>query len=163
MTDSTDAPHVAIRAAETAADLGVARLLFQAYAESLDFSLDFQGFEDELDNLPGRYATASNGALLLGLVDGRPLGVVGLRDLGDGICEMKRLYIDPEGRGRNLGRLLADAVIAEARQLGYRAMRLDTLPRMVAANRIYDALGFRDIPAYYDNPLPDARYREIDL
>src|SRR3546814_18319600 len=93
----------------------------------------------------------------------RPLGVGGLRDLGDGICEMKRLYIDPEGRGRNLGRLLADAVIAEARQLGYRVMRLDTLPRMVAANRIYDALGFRDIPAYYDNPLADARYREIDL
>lgn len=168
MTDSTDAPHVAIRTAETAADLGVARLLFQAYAESLDFSLCFQGFEDELDNLPGRYATASNGVLLLGLVDGRPLGVVGLRDLGanekgERICEMKRLYIDPEGRGRNLGRLLADAVIAEARRLGYRVMRLDTLPRMVAANRIYDALGFRDIPAYYDNPLPDARYREIDL
>ena len=163
MTDSTDAPHVAIRAAETAADLTAARLLFEAYAESLDFSLCFQGFEDELANLPGRYAVAQKGALLLGVIDGRSLGVVGLRDLGDGICEMKRLYIDPEGRGRNLGRLLADAVIAEARRHGYRLMRLDTLPRMVAANRIYDALGFRDIPPYYDNPLPDARYRELDL
>src|SRR3546814_9109671 len=81
-TDQTATPLVAIRAAETAADLGVARLLFQAYAESLDFSLDFQGFEYELDNLPGRYATASSGAMLLGLVDGRPPGVVGLRDLG---------------------------------------------------------------------------------
>jgi ribosomal protein S18 acetylase RimI-like enzyme len=167
--DMTSEPAaVAIRAAETAADLSVARLLFQAYAESLDFSLDFQGFEDELDNLPGRYAPAQNGALLLGLVDGRPLGVVGLRDLGvnekgERVCEMKRLYIDPEGRGRNLGRRLADAVINEARRLGYRVMRLDTLPRMVAANRIYDALGFRDIPPYYRNPLPDARYRELDL
>src|SRR3546814_5395065 len=95
-------------------------------------------------NRPGRYATASSGALLLGLVDGRPLGVVGLRDLGDGICEMKRLYIDPEGRGRNLGRLLADAVIAEARQLGYRVMRLDTLPRMVAANRSEERRGGKE-------------------
>jgi ribosomal protein S18 acetylase RimI-like enzyme len=167
--DMTSEPAaVAIRAAETAADMTAARLLFEAYAESLDFSLCFQGFEDELANLPGRYAPAQNGALLLGLIDGRALGVVGLRDLGanakgERICEMKRLYIDPEGRGRNLGRLLADAVIAEARRLGYAAMRLDTLPRMVAANRIYDALGFRDIPPYYDNPLPDARYRELAL
>jgi ribosomal protein S18 acetylase RimI-like enzyme len=76
---------------------------------------------------------------------------------------MKRLYIDPAGRCHNFGRALTDAVLAEARRFGYRAIRLDTFPSMVAANRIYDALGFRDIPPYYENPLPGARYRELQL
>ncbi|WP_341705808.1 GNAT family N-acetyltransferase [Ferrovibrio sp.] len=161
MTEAS--PAVDIRPVATVDDLDAAKRLFRAYAESLDFDLCVQGFDDELGSLPGRYAPALRGALLLGYVGGEPVGVVGLRDLGDGICEMKRLYIDPAGRGRNLGRLLAEAVVAEGRRLGYRAMRLDTIRSMVAANRVYDALGFRDIPPYYDNPLPEVRYREVDL
>lgn len=159
MTDSA----ITIQPAVTQEDLAAVRRLFTAYAQSLDFSLCFQGFDEELASLPGKYAPAERGALLLGKRDGVAVGVVGLRDLGDGVAEMKRLYIDPAGRGQNLGRRLADAVLAQARQLGYRAIRLDTFPSMVAANRIYDALGFVDIPPYYDNPLPGARYRELKL
>jgi putative acetyltransferase len=161
MTDSK--PTITIQPVSTPGDLAAAKALFLAYAQSLDFSLCFQGFDEELAGMPGKYDPAQNGALLLGKVDGVARGVVGLRDLGDGVAEMKRLYVDPEGRGHNLGRLLADAVIAEARRLGYRLMRLDTLRRMVAANRIYDALEFRDIPPYYDNPMDDVRYRELKL
>ncbi|PJI42122.1 GNAT family N-acetyltransferase [Ferrovibrio sp.] len=161
MTDS--APALSITAARTADDVEAARRLFLAYAQSLDFSLCFQGFDEELAGLPGKYAADSRGALLLAKRNGEAVGVVGLRNLGDGIAEMKRLYIDPAGRGHNFGRALTDAVLAEARRFGYRAIRLDTFPSMVAANRIYDALGFRDIPAYYDNPLPGARYRELEL
>ena len=161
MTESTST--ITIDPARTAADIDAAKALFLAYAQSLDFSLCFQGFDKELEEMPGKYAPAAEGALLLARVDGRPLGVVGLRALEPGICEMKRLYIDPAGRGRNLGRRLTDAVLAEARRLGYRAIRLDTFPSMVAANRIYDAVGFGDIPPYYDNPLPGARYRELIL
>lgn len=158
----SDSP-VTIQPATSADDLAAVRRLFTAYATSLDFSLDFQGFDTELASLPGKYAPAQKGALLLGRVGDRAVGVVGLRDLGDGMAEMKRLYIEPEGRGHNLGRRLTDAVLAEARRLGYRAIRLDTFPSMVAANRIYDALNFTDIPPYYDNPLPGARYRELKL
>lgn len=161
MTDSK--PTITIEPVSTSDDLAAAKALFLAYAQSLDFSLCFQGFDKELAEMPGKYDPSQKGALLLGKVDGVARGVVGLRDLGDGVAEMKRLYVDPEGRGHNLGRLLADAVIAEARRLGYRLMRLDTLRRMVAANRIYDALGFRDIPPYYDNPMEDVRYRELKL
>lgn len=161
MTDST--PALSITAARTPDDIAAARRLFQAYAQSLDFSLCFQGFDEELAGLPGKYAQEARGALLLAKRNGEAVGVVGLRDLGDGIAEIKRLYIDPAGRGHNFGRALTDAVLAEARRFGYRAVRLDTFPSMVAANRIYDALGFRDISPYYDNPLPGARYRELIL
>lgn len=161
MTDSK--PTITIEPVSSPSDLAAAKALFLAYAQSLDFSLCFQGFDKELAEMPGKYDPAQKGALLLGKVDGVARGVVGLRGLGDGVAEMKRLYVDPEGRGHNLGRLLADAVIAEARRLGYRLMRLDTLRRMVAANRIYDALEFRDIPPYYDNPMDDVRYRELKL
>lgn len=161
MTDS--APTLSIAPASGAEDIAAARALFLAYAQSLDFSLCFQGFDEELAGMPGKYAPAARGALLLARVDGRAVGVVGLRELEPEIGEMKRLYIDPAGRGHKLGRRLTDAVLAEARRLGYRRVRLDTFPSMVAANRIYDALGFRDIPPYYDNPLPGARYRELEL
>lgn len=161
MTDS--APTISIEPASGPGDIEAAKALFLAYAQSLDFSLCFQGFDEELAGMPGKYAPAERGALLLARADGRAVGVVGLRALEPGIGEMKRLYIDPAGRGHKLGRRLTDAVLAEARRLGYRRIRLDTFPSMVAANRIYDALGFSDIPPYYDNPLPGARYRELVL
>ena len=139
------------------------RALFREYEEFLQVDLCFQGFDEELASLPGKYAPEQRGALLLAKRNDAAVGVVGLRDLGDSIAEMKRLYIEPAGRGHNFGRALTDAVLAEARRFGYRAVRLDTFPSMVAANRIYDSLGFVDIPPYYDNPLPGARYRELKL
>jgi putative acetyltransferase len=150
--------------AATAADLDRARALFREYQAWLGHDLCFQGFEAELASLPGRYAPPS-GRLLLAEIAGQAAGCVGLRDLGGGICEMKRLYVREAGRGRGVGRALAERVIAEARGQGYRAMRLDTLrvEAMGAANRLYEALGFRDIPAYYENPLPDVRYLELAL
>lgn len=161
MTDSQ--PAIVIGPASGADDVVAAKALFLAYAQSLDFSLCFQDFDRELEDMPGKYAAQAKGALLLARVDGRPLGVVGLRALEPGICEMKRLYVDPAARGLKLGRRLAEAILAEGRRLGYRVMRLDTLHRMAEANRLYDALGFRDIPPYYDNPMPDVRYREVNL
>lgn len=153
---------IAITPADGPADIAAARNLFLAYAGSLDFSLCFQDFDAELAGLPGKYAPPK-GAILLARRGGDAVGVVALRDLGDGIAEMKRLYVTPEARGHDLGRRLAEAVIHEARRLGYRAMRLDSLQRMVAANRLYDSLNFKDIEPYCENPLPDARYRELIL
>lgn len=161
MTDSQ--PAIVIEPASGTDDVAAAKALFLAYAQSLNFSLCFQDFDRELEDMPGKYAAQAKGALLLARVDGRPLGVVGLRALEPGICEMKRLYVDPAARGLKLGRRLAETILAEGRRLGYRVMRLDTLHRMAEANRLYDALGFRDIPPYYDNPMPDVRYREVNL
>ena len=149
--------------AATAADLDDVRALFREYEAWLGFSLCFQGFEDELAALPGRYAPPS-GRLLLAELDGRLAGVIALRAIAPGTCEMKRLYVRDFARGHGVGRALAERLVAEAKAAGYRAMRLDTLPgRMAPANALYDALGFREIPAYYDNPVPDVRYLELDL
>lgn len=161
--DSGMTNAILIRPANGTADMQSVRRLFQAYADSLDFSLSFQDFDAELAGLPGKYAKAAGGALLLGLLGGKAAGVVALRRLEPGICEMKRLYVGPEGRGSGLGRLLAEALIAEAQRLGYERMRLDSLQRMQAANRLYDKLGFIDIAPYYANPMPDTRYRELEL
>ena len=125
-----------------------ARLLFEEYAASLGFDLAFQGWSQELASLPGAYAPPG-GALLL-LVEGeRALGCVALRRLDAETAEMKRLYLRPEGRGRGLGSSLAQAALAEARRLGYRRVRLDTVPGMEAAQAIYRTLGFQP-----DRPLP---------
>ena len=152
-----------IAAAATEEDFVIARQLFGEYAESLPFDLDFQDFDQELKSFPGKYAQPA-GCLLLGRVDGQVAGVVGLRPLEDGACEMKRLYLRPAYRGIGLGKDLAVAVIAEARKRGYRAMRLDTLgDTMQAAISVYKKLGFREIDLYTHNPLPDAIYMELDL
>ena len=153
----------AIRHAETEADLDAARRLFRAYVEGLDFELDFQDFEAEMDVLPGPYAPP-NGAILLAEVEGEPAGVAALRPLDDaGACEMKRLYVEPECRGQGLGRALAEAIIAEARELGYDVMRLDTVASMIPARRLYRSLGFDERDAYYHNLLEDAVYMERTL
>ena len=148
--------------ARTAEQVRDARRLFEAYAASLDFKLCFQDFDTELRELPGCYAPPA-GSLLLAERDGLAVGCVALRPLDPGVCEMKRLYLDPAERGTGLGRRLALAIIDEARSLGYRRIRLDTVPSMTAAIDLYRRLGFREIPAYRPNPVPGTLYLELEL
>lgn len=139
-------------------DLPDIRTLFRDYAEGLGVDLGFQGFEAELAALPGRYAPPEGAMLIARNGDDAALGCVAMRSLGDGLCEMKRLYVRPEGRGMALGRALAEAIIAAATAAGHRRMLLDTLSHMQPALALYRSLGFREVAAYYDNPLPDTVY-----
>lgn len=139
-----------------------ARKLFLEYAESLGFDLCFQGFQQELDGLPGGYSVP-NGRLLLALDDNQAVGCVAIRKLEDGVCEMKRLYVRPSYRNTGLGRRLAEAVIAEARNIGYEKMRLDSLTSLKDAAGLYRSLGFTEIAAYRYNPLPGAVFMELVL
>jgi len=149
----------AVRAAEFAA----ARVLFQEYADGLGVDLCFQGFEAELGRMPEMYG-APEGCLVLARAGDRLVGCGALRRLvAAEVCEMKRLYVRAEARGTGLGRILAENLIAKGRSLGYASMRLDTLARMSAARQLYRSLGFVEIGAYYDNPLPNVVYMELDL
>lgn len=153
-----------IRPAASAEDFAQARDLILEYIEWLPFDLDFQDFESELADLPTHYA-APAGTLLLGYVDGtEPVGTVGVRPFAAGIAELKRMYVQDRGRGRGLGRGLAETAIAFARDAGYGAVRLDSdEASMPQANRLYESLGFVDIPQYRANDLPCARYMELRL
>ena len=140
-------------------DLRAVSALFEAYAASLEVDLAYQGFAGELAGLPGQYAPPAGALLLARDQAGTAVGCVALRALADaGCCEMKRLYVAPTGRGRSLGRTLAEAVIAEAAGLGYREMRLDTLPAMASAIALYSRLGFAPIAPYYDSPVAGTRF-----
>lgn len=143
-------------------DLTSARQLLIEYAESLDFDLDFQGFDEELANLPGEYAPPK-GYLLLAEYKGQLAGCVALRGLSEDICEMKRLYVRPEFRGLGIGRALAQFVIEQARTIGYTYMRLDTAPSMQAARALYLSLGFGQISPYRYNPIEGAIFMELEL
>ena len=144
-------------------DVAAVKQLFLDYAASLDFALDYQDFDHEIATFPKRYAPPE-GRLLLARVAGAAAGAVGLYALEPGICELKRLYVRPTYRSLGLGQALAERIIAEARALGYRAIRLDTIGgSMPAAIAIYRALGFREIPAYAFNPMPDAIFMELVL
>jgi putative acetyltransferase len=149
--------------AESPAQIAQARELFLEYAQSLGFSLCFQNFDQELAGLPGEYAPPE-GRLLLAEYEGQPAGCVALHGLESGICEMKRLYLRPQFRGKGLGRVLAERIIAEARQIGYRRMRLDTVqPVMKDAVAMYRKLGFKEIAAYCANPMAGMLYMELEL
>lgn len=144
------------------ADSDAVRGLFLEYAQSLGFSLCFQGFDGELKTLPGAYAPP-RGMLLLATVDGGTAGCVGVRPFDEGRCEMKRLYARPQYRGSGLGRQLAQRAITFARTAGYRSMLLDTLPQMAAAVRLYRDLGFVRCAPYYDNRAIVSDCLELEL
>lgn len=148
---------------ESGPELEEIRALFVAYAESLNFSLCFQGFDQELERLPGAYRRP-RGRLILCEVDGKPAGCIALKPLEPGVCEMKRLFVRPEFRGKRLGLKLAEELIQEARKMGYSVMRLDTIRGMMDnAIAMYASLGFIEIPPYYDNPIANAVYMELRL
>ncbi len=151
------------RVSAPGAQLEQVRTLFLEYAQSLGFSLCFQGFDDERRALPGMYAPP-RGRLLLAVEDGLPAGCVGLHEWNGPVAEMKRLYVAPGFRGDGLGRALTLAALAEARAIGYRSVRLDTIPSLMQpAIALYRELGFRDIPPYRENPIPGALHLELQL
>jgi putative acetyltransferase len=149
--------------AESPAQIAQACELFLEYAQSLGFSLCFQNFDKELAGLPGDYAPPE-GRLLLAEYEGEVAGCVALHALEPDICEMKRLYLRPQFRGKGRGRALAERIIADARLIGYRRMRLDTVePVMKDAVAMYRKLGFKEIGPYCANPVAGALYMELEL
>jgi len=149
--------------ATTPDDIQNARQLFEEYAASLGFSLCFQNFDQELASLPGKYS-APSGCLLLAYSNEQLAGCIALRQLDTDTCEMKRLFVRPDFRGARLGKVLVEAIIAEARAIGYKRMCLDTVPgKMDRAIGLYEAIGFRDVEPYYDNPVEGARFMELHL
>jgi putative acetyltransferase len=148
---------------ETDAQVATVRALVREYAAWINVDLCFQEIDAEIDGLPGKYAAAHGGVLLLALSDTQPAGCVALRALEAGVCEMKRLWVRDAFRGAHLGELLARTILQRAVQLGYGIIRLDTLAHMTRAQRLYAQLGFRQIPPYYDNPIPGTIYLEKSL
>jgi GNAT superfamily N-acetyltransferase len=147
-------PSFRIAPVRTANDLASTVRLFRAYASSLDIDLSYQDFEAEMDAMPGKYAPPAGELLLARRSSGTPVGCVGLRPIEPhGCCEMKRLYVSPEGRGFGLGERLVYAVVKEAERIGYHEMRLDTLPSMAGAIALYRKLGFEPMEPYYDTPV----------
>jgi ribosomal protein S18 acetylase RimI-like enzyme len=146
----------------TEQDIPAVRMLLREYAAGLGVSLDFQQFDDELAGLPGAYAPPA-GVLLIARTPQDEAGCVAVRALDCEICELKRLYVRPTWRGHGLGRRLTNAALDHARATGYGQMRLDTLPGMETAQALYEELGFREIAPYTINPVPGARFLEIDL
>ena len=158
----TSAIRFELREARQPAELAACRELFAEYQRSTGVSLCFQGFDRELAGLPGDYAPP-RGRLYLALARGKPAGCVALRPLFHRDAEIKRLYVRPAHRGSGLGRTLALRVIEDARALGYETLKLDTLPAMKAAQRMYEDLGFRDTAPYNDNPVAGVRFMALEL
>jgi ribosomal protein S18 acetylase RimI-like enzyme len=151
-----------IEHAVSAEDVTAVHGLFVEYQESLGVDLCFQGFDRELAELPGDY-TPPGGCLLVAREDGAAVACVALRRLDPRTCEMKRLYVRPSQRGTGLGRALAEAVIEEAKRIGYERMRLDTLPTMTEAAALYERLGFHEVEPYTENPVPGVRFLQLEL
>lgn len=154
---------VTFTAARTRADIIAVRELFIEYAAWIGFSLAYQNFDEELASLPGKYAEPT-GRLLLARVEDAPAGCGAIWQLEPSVCEMKRLFVKPEFRGCGLGRRLAEKLISDAREIGYSAMRLDTVAeKMQDAVRLYNVLGFHEIPSYYSGARAGTLYFELRL
>lgn len=153
---------IRIREPRSQADLDTVRAIFREYEKDTGISLCFQGFEQELASLPGRYAPPA-GRLFLLVDQDAAIGCIALRPLEPGLCEMKRLYVRPTHRGRGLGRVLAERLIADARSIGYHTMRLDTLENWRPAVGLYRALGFKPCERYNDDPDPHTLFMALDL
>jgi GNAT superfamily N-acetyltransferase len=152
-----------IRQAKTTDEIDAARAIFREYEAWLGLDLCFQGFEEELAGLPGKYSPP-DGRLFLAYSAEKLAGCVALRKLEPGICEMKRLFVRDEFRRLGLGRLLIENLLTAAREVGYRTMRLDTYPaKMGDAVKLYLRYAFREIPAYYDNPHEGVLFMELQL
>jgi ribosomal protein S18 acetylase RimI-like enzyme len=151
-----------IRAAHSPDDLYIIKQLFQEYGDSLGIDLGFQGFEQELEGLPGAYA-GPRGRLVLAWKDTQAVGCVAMRPLDDHTAEMKRLYLKPDSRGEQLGHKLVEHICQEARRAGYARICLDTLPGMTSAQRLYQSLGFVQILPYTFNPIAGTKYLSLDL
>lgn len=156
-----DQATIEIRPA-TNTDLPALRALLEDYVAGLGVDLTFQDFQSEYRDLPGDYAPP-RGRLLAASVSGRVRAMIALRPIDETICEMKRLYVSPDARGLSLGRALVVRILDDARAIGYRTIRLDTLPQMADAQSLYSKLGFRDIDPYYATPIAGTRFMEMKL
>jgi len=151
---------VEIFSARTLEDVEDARAIFREYEQWLGMSLCFQSFEEELADLPGKYAPPS-GRLYLARIDGETVGCIALRQIEEGICEMKRLFLRDSARGKGVGVSLIEKVISDAIEIGYKKMRLDTYPtKMGKAVSLYEAQGFYEIPPYHHNPHDGVLFME---
>lgn len=153
---------IALKKAVSPADFQTGKVLFKTYIRSLDFVLDFQDVDRELQHIDREY-NDPEGVLLLAMDEGQAVGCIGVRKFDDGIAELKRMYVDPHYRGQQLGRRLLEAAFTEASRLGYRSIRLDTVPTMHSAIALYRSFGFREIDAYRFNPIAGALYMEKEL
>lgn len=140
-----------------------AKMLFRDYEKWLNVSLCFQGFEEEVNTLPGKYAPPE-GRLYIVRQNDKYTGTIALRKIEEGICEMKRLYLSPDSRGKGIGNELVSLIINDAIKIGYKKMRLDTIKeKMPKAVGIYKKYGFKEIEPYYHNPNPHTLFMELDL
>jgi len=161
-SDSRPNTRYIIREADADSELDIIRILFREYVTELGDNLDFQGFKEELEHLPGEYSQP-HGSLFLAWVEGSPAGCVALRRIDGSTCEMKRLFVRPRYRSLKIGRALVQTLIADARSRGYRTMKLDTLERLQAAYHLYRSSGFRETSPYTYNPLAGAVFMELEL
>jgi putative acetyltransferase len=143
-------------------DYAAGKTLIEEYAAALGVDLCFQNFPEEIANLPTIYGLP-RGCLLLARMNGQLVGCVAVRNQGAAVCEMKRLYVKPQGRKTGLGRHLAESAVEHAKRLGYSRMVLDTLPSMIEAQSLYESLGFRELEGYYQNPLSGVHYLALEL
>lgn len=149
--------------AESSAQIKETKKLFREYESWLGLNICFQNFEEEIASLPGKYA-APEGRLFLAFADKKLAGCIALRKLEDGVCEMKRLFVREDFRGQKIGIVLIEKLIEEARQIGYKKMRLDTYPpKMAKAVKLYESHGFYEIEPYYHNPYGETLFMEKDL
>ncbi len=162
-TDILICMKIEIIQAETVEQIERTRELFREYEAWFGLKLCFQNFDEEVANLPGKYALPE-GRLFLAFADEKLAGCIALRKLEDGICEMKRLFVRDEFRGQKIGIALIEKLFVEAKNIGYQKIRLDTFPaKMDKAVSLYESYGFREIAPYYHNPYGETLFMELEF